>query len=137
MADINDAMKLIRRIAMYKCEPFSTIHLGSLPIEEALIMDLATSTPVQQFMDRTSDNEVLVRFNGKSADRDKVLTAMNNVHRYLTQEMLIPIREPGICLYYVETAVHPTFSKRELSEPKQFVYTSTLRMKMTLEGGNC
>lgn len=137
MDNINDAMQLLRHIAQYKCQPFTHIGLGTLPIEESLVMDLGPSIPTQTHLDRTSMIDGTVIFNGKSSDRTKVLDAMCNVHRYLTEEVDLPIVLDKVQIYGIDTLSHPSFAKREISNPNQYLYTSSFRMRITYEGGKC
>lgn len=142
MESVDSVLQYLRNISLTRIAPFDTIHYGTLPIEESLVMDLGPASPFTIYQDRSSLVNMSIIFNGKSGNRSKILNTMNTVHRYLTQDVCkhLPILlgdDGDVQIVSIETQSHPTFAKREVSVPKQYLYTSSIRVQITYEGRSC
>lgn len=119
-------------IDMAKSAAGVPIVTGSMPPMNGIAMT-GQSAPQTIFLDIGSDERMTVVCNGKNADQSTVIQQLDNIHRALTRRKDFP-RGDGWQVYAIETVASPRLIGREQNPQAQWLYGSSLLVKINMKG---
>lgn len=129
----SEVFESIRQIAERYSSPYNTIGIGALPVSEGLAMCEGPGSPRREFLDAGKEHSLTVILNGKDKSRVALISALDNIHSALTSRANYPS-----CATWevtrVVTSGAPRYLDRELSDPRQWMYGSTLTITFYTKG---
>lgn len=125
-------IQAVKTLATSYAAPYTSIDLGGLPENDGLALYLGPSSPDEEYLDRGSLNGIDVVLNGKHANQQKVLSALSNIHKSLTQLKTYPSGE-GWEITNIRTTTAPNFIEQEASSG-QWLYGSILEVQFYMKG---
>lgn len=108
------------------------IVVGSNPPENGIAMT-GDSSSMSIFLDIGSDERMTVLCNGKNGDQQTVIRQLNAIHESLTRRKDFPCGSKWQ-IYAIETVSSPRFLGRESNNRFQWLYGSSLRVKINTKG---
>ena len=108
------------------------IVVGSNPPENGIAMT-GDSSSMSIFLDIGSDERMTVLCNGKNGDQQTVIRQLNSIHESLTRRKDFPCGSKWQ-IYAIETVSSPRFLGRESNNRFQWLYGSSLRVKINTKG---
>ena len=108
------------------------IVLGSNPPHDGIAMT-GNSSPQTIFLDIGSDERMTVLCNGKNGDQKTIIRQLDAIHAALTRRKDFPSGE-GWQIYAIETVASPRFLGRESNNRFQWLYGSSLLVKINTKG---
>lgn len=108
------------------------IVLGSNPPQNGIAMT-GNSSSTSIFLDIGSDERMTVLCNGKNGDQKTVIRQLDAIHAALTRRKDFPSGD-GWQIYAIETVASPRFLGRENNSRFQWLYGSTLLVKINTKG---
>lgn len=110
------------------------IVVGSNPPENGIAMT-GDSSSMTIFLDIGTDERMTVLCNGKNGNQQTVIQQLDAIHRSLTHRKDFPTGN-GWQIYAIETVSSPRFLGRENNNRFQWLYGSSLRVKINTKGIN-
>lgn len=108
------------------------VLLGSMPPDNGIAMiGSGGSSPI--FLDMGSCEDLTLVCNGKNGDQETVVRQLDAIHRSLTRRFDFP-HSDAWQIYAIETIASPRLIGREENERAQWVYGSSLRVKIYVKG---
>lgn len=108
------------------------IVTGSNPPQDGLAMT-GTSTSTSIFLDIGSDERMSVLCNGKNGNQQTIIQQLDAIHANLTRRKDFPSGD-GWQIYSIETVASPRLIGRENNERFQWLYGSSLLVKINTKG---
>ena len=108
------------------------IVLGSNPPQNGIAMTGNASTQ-SVFLDIGSDERMTVLCNGKNGDQKTIVRQLDAIHDALTRRKDFPSGN-GWQIYAIETVASPRFLGRESNNRFQWLYGSSLLVKINTKG---
>ena len=108
------------------------IVLGSNPPQNGIAMT-GNSSSASIFLDIGSDERMTVLCNGKNGDQKTIIRQLDAIHDALTRRKDFPSGE-GWQIYAIETVASPRFLGRESNNRFQWLYGSSLLVKINTKG---
>lgn len=108
------------------------IVTGSNPPQNGLAMT-GTSASTSIFLDIGSDERMNVLCNGKNGNQQTIIQQLNTIHATLTRRKDFPSGD-GWQIYSIETVASPRLIGRENNERFQWLYGSSLLVKINTKG---
>lgn len=108
------------------------IVTGSNPPQDGLAMT-GTSTSTSIFLDIGSDERMSVLCNGKNGNQQTIIQQLDTIHANLTRRKDFPSGD-GWQIYSIETVASPRLIGRENNERFQWLYGSSLLVKINTKG---
>lgn len=108
------------------------IVTGSNPPQNGLAMT-GTSASTSIFLDIGSDERMNVLCNGKNGNQQTIIQQLNTIHANLTRRKDFPSGD-GWQIYSIETVASPRLIGRENNERFQWLYGSSLLVKINTKG---
>lgn len=108
------------------------IVTGSNPPQDGLAMT-GTSTSTSIFLDIGSDERMSVLCNGKNGNQQTIIRQLDTIHANLTRRKDFPSGD-GWQIYSIETVASPRLIGRENNERFQWLYGSSLLVKINTKG---
>lgn len=108
------------------------IVTGSNPPQDGLAMT-GTSTSTSIFLDIGSDERMSVLCNGKNGNQQTIIRQLDAIHANLTRRKDFPSGD-GWQIYSIETVASPRLIGRENNERFQWLYGSSLLVKINTKG---
>ena len=108
------------------------IVTGSNPPQNGLAMT-GTSTSTSIFLDIGSDERMSVLCNGKNGNQQTIIQQLDTIHANLTRRKDFPSGN-GWQIYSIETVASPRLIGRESNERFQWLYGSSLLVKINTKG---
>ena len=108
------------------------IVLGSNPPQNGIAMT-GNSSPQTIFLDIGSNERMTVLCNGKNGDQKTIIRQHDAIHAALTRRKAFPSGE-GWQIYAIETVASPRFLGRESNNRFQWLYGSSLLVKINTKG---
>ena len=108
------------------------IVTGSNPPQNGLAMT-GTSTSTSIFLDIGSDERMSVLCNGKNGNQQTIIQQLDTIHANLTRRKDFPSGD-GWQIYSIETVASPRLIGRENNERFQWLYGSSLLVKINTKG---
>lgn len=108
------------------------IVTGSNPPQNGLAM-IGTSASTSIFLDIGSDERMNVLCNGKNGNQQTIIQQLDTIHANLTRRKDFPSGE-GWQIYSIETVASPRLIGRENNERFQWLYGSSLLVKINTKG---
>lgn len=108
------------------------IVLGSNPPHDGIAMT-GNSSPQTIFLDIGSNERMTVLCNGKNGDQKTIIRQLDAIHSALTRRKDFPSGE-GWQIYAIETVASPRFLGRESNDRFQWLYGSSLLVKINTKG---
>jgi hypothetical protein len=105
---------------------------GSLPPDNGIAMT-GTSASAPIFLDIGSNERMNVLVNGKNGDQKTVIQQLDAIHKSLTRRKDFPTGD-GWQIYAIETLTSPRLLGREENVQAQWVYASSLLVKINVKG---
>ena len=108
------------------------VFLGSQPPDNGIAMTgQAGSSPI--FLDIGSNERMSVVCNGKNGDQQTVVEQLDAIHRALTRRKDFP-SGANWQIYAIETVASPRLIGREQNPRAQWLYGSSLLIKINVKG---
>ena len=108
------------------------IVTGSNPPQNGLAM-IGTSASTSIFLDIGSDERMSVLCNGKNGNQQTIIQQLDTIHANLTRRKDFPSGD-GWQIYSIETVASPRLIGRENNERFQWLYGSSLLVKINTKG---
>ena len=108
------------------------IVTGSNPPQNGLAM-IGTSASTSIFLDIGSDERMSVLCNGKNGNQQTIIQQLDAIHANLTRRKDFPSGD-GWQIYSIETVASPRLIGRENNERFQWLYGSSLLVKINTKG---
>ena len=108
------------------------IVTGSNPPQNGLAM-IGTSASTSIFLDIGSDERMSVLCNGKNGNQQTIIQQLDTIHANLTRRKDFPSGH-GWQIYSIETVASPRLIGRENNERFQWLYGSSLLVKINTKG---
>lgn len=108
------------------------IVTGSNPPQNGLAM-IGTSASTSIFLDIGSDERMNVLCNGKNGNQQTIIQQLDTIHANLTRRKDFPSGD-GWQIYSIETVASPRLIGRENNERFQWLYGSSLLVKINTKG---
>ena len=108
------------------------IVTGSNPPQNGLAM-IGTSASTSIFLDIGSDERMNVLCNGKNGNQQTIIQQLNTIHANLTRRKDFPSGD-GWQIYSIETVASPRLIGRENNDRFQWLYGSSLLVKINTKG---
>lgn len=108
------------------------IVTGSNPPQNGLAMT-GTSASTSIFLDIGSDERMSVLCNGKNGNQQTIIQQLDTIHANLTRRKDFPSGD-GWQIYSIETVASPRLIGRENNERFQWLYGSSLLVKINTKG---
>ena len=108
------------------------IVTGSNPPQNGLAM-IGTSASTSIFLDIGSDERMSVLCNGKNGNQQTIIQQRDTIHANLTRRKDFPSGD-GWQIYSIETVASPRLIGRENNERFQWLYGSSLLVKINTKG---
>lgn len=105
---------------------------GSLPPDNGIALT-GTSASAPIFLDIGSNERMNVLVNGKNGDQKTVIQQLDAIHKSLTRRKDFPTGD-GWQIYAIETLTSPRLLGREENVQAQWVYASSLLVKINVKG---
>jgi hypothetical protein len=111
------------------CAPIVT---GSLPPDNGIAMT-GQAAPQSIFLDIGSNERMTVVCNGKNGNQQTVIQQLDAIHKSLTRRKDFPTGD-GWQIYAIETVASPRLIGREQNPQAQWLYGSSLLIKINVKG---
>lgn len=108
------------------------IVTGSNPPQNGLAM-IGTSASTSIFLDIGSDERMNVLCNGKNGNQQTIIQQLDTIHSNLTRRKDFPSGD-GWQIYSIETVASPRLIGRENNDRFQWLYGSSLLVKINTKG---
>ena len=108
------------------------IVLGSNPPQNGIAMT-GNSSSQTIFLDIGSNERMTVLCNGKNGDQKTIIRQLDAIHRALTRRKDFPHGDSWQ-IYAIETVASPRFLGRESNNRFQWLYGSSLLVKINTKG---
>lgn len=108
------------------------VLLGSMPPDNGIAMTGQASTTATM-LDIGADWRMNVLCNGKNADQETAVRQMDAIHAALTRRKDFPTGD-GWQIYAIETTASPRLLGREENPQAQWMYGSSLLVKINIGG---
>lgn len=105
---------------------------GSIPPLNGYAVGAVGGSPIETFRPLTSNESLLVLFNGKASNQQLLMQDMEKVHHILTTSKALPYSE-NWQIYAIETTSAPNLIGRE--QNKNWIYGSSFRVKFFSKKG--
>lgn len=119
-------------IDMAEAASGAKVVTGSLPPDNGIAMT-GTSASAPIFLDIGSNERMNVLVNGKNGDQKTVIQQLDAIHKSLTRRKDFPTGD-GWQIYAIETLTSPRLLGREENVQAQWVYASSLLVKINVKG---
>ena len=111
------------------------IVTGSNPPQDGIAMT-GSGGPRSIFLDIGSNEQMNIVCNGKNGDQKTIIQQLNAIHKSLTRRKDFPTGD-GWQIYSIETVASPRLIGRESNNRFQWLYGSTLLVKINTKGIEC
>lgn len=118
---IDALLKMVKLYTSY------TVVLGSNPTKESIAIT-GFGNPTTIYRDKDTNQELVLTVNGKSADQQKLLTELTNLHRKLTIRKDYP-QGQNWHIYSIETVASPRLVAIEAADRSKWIYGSSIKVK--------
>lgn len=108
------------------------IVTGSNPPQDGIAM-IGSSASQSIFLDIGSDERMSVVCNGKNGNQQTIIQQLNTIHSNLTRRKDFP-SGTGWQIYSIETVASPRLLGRESNDRFQWLYGSSLLVKINTKG---
>lgn len=109
------------------------VVIGSMPPLDGYAVSFAGGAPMEIYRNLTTNEDLPIVFNGKSADQNALASAMDAVHYALTTSKVLPYADRWQ-IYAIETTSAPQLVGRE--ENQNWLYGSSFRVKFYQRGAD-
>ena len=109
-----------------------SILTGSMPPDNGIAMT-GSGAPSTIMLDIGSNERMNIVVNGKNADQETVIRQLDAIHRVLTRRKDYPTGD-GWQVYSIETVASPRLLGREQNPQAQWLYGSSLLVKINTKG---
>ena len=109
-----------------------SVVLGSNPPTNGIAMT-GSASPQSIMLDIGSNDRMTVLCNGKNGDQKTIIRQLDAIHAALTRRKDFPSGE-GWQIYAIETVASPRFLGRESNNRFQWLYGSSLLVKINTKG---
>lgn len=113
--------------------PYTQILHGSMPESNGLAAYISSGAPYQRHMDKGGIYDLSITLNGKHEQVKVLVSALSKIHTELVRMEEYPHGE-GWQILDIESATPPTYTTRETSDKKQWLYASVLRVRFYMKG---
>ena len=114
-------------IKMVKLYTTYTVVLGSNPPKESIAIT-GFGNPTTIYRDKDTNQELVLTVNAKSADQQKLLTELTNLHRKLMIRKDYP-QGQNWHIYSIETVASPRLVAIEEADRSKWIYGSSIKVK--------
>lgn len=114
-------------LQMVKLYTSYTVVLGSNPTKESIAIT-GFGNPTTIYRDKDTNQELVLTVNAKSADQQKLLTELTNLHRKLMIRKDYP-QGQNWHIYSIETVASPRLVAIEEAERSKWIYGSSIKVK--------
>ena len=111
------------------------IVTGSMPPDNGIAMT-GSASPQSIFLDIGSNERMSVLCNAKNGDQQTVIRQLDAIHKSITRRKDFPAGD-GWQVYSIETVASPRLLGREQNPQAQWLYGSSLLVKINTKGIDC